>query len=52
MIDHTRLRGARQVADTYLLALAAAHGGRLVTFDRTVPVTAVHGATDARLAVL
>ncbi len=30
-----------QVTDTYLLALAKAHGGRLATFDRKLSVAAV-----------
>ncbi len=47
-----RLLGARQVTDAYLLALAVAHSGRLVTFDRSVPLTAVHGATGDHLTVL
>ena len=35
-IDRSRVLGPRQVTDAYLLALAVAHEGRLVTFDRTV----------------
>lgn len=31
----------KHVTDIYLLSLAAANGGRLVTFDRTIPVRAV-----------
>ncbi len=38
--------------DVYLLALAAAHGGRLVTLDRAVPITSVRGATEQHLTVL
>lgn len=30
----TSVQGHRQVTDTYLAALARAHGGRLLTFDR------------------
>lgn len=51
-IDRTRLLGARQVTDAYLLALATRHDGRFVTFDRSVPVAAVHGAGEANLATL
>lgn len=36
-----------QVTDTYLLALAVAHGGRLATLDRHVPVNAVPGGPAA-----
>lgn len=45
-------RGHRQVTDIYLLGLAAKHGGRLVTFDRGIPVRAVKGADVKTLAVI
>lgn len=51
-IDRSRLHGPRQVTDAYLLALAVHHGGRLVTFDRSVPVYAVPGASAVDLVVL
>jgi toxin-antitoxin system PIN domain toxin len=51
-IDRARLHGPRQVTDAYLLALAARNGGRFVTFDHAVPLSAVHGATPANLATL
>ncbi|WP_420114092.1 TA system VapC family ribonuclease toxin [Pseudactinotalea sp.] len=46
------LLGPQQVTDIYLLALTVRHGGRLVTFDRTVPTAAVPGASDDSLVVL
>jgi len=52
IVDSARLHGPRQVTDTYLLALATAHDGRLVTFDRSLAVSSVHGATMDRLTVL
>lgn len=52
VIDRQRVHGPRQVTDAYLLALAVAHGGRLVSFDSGVPLTAVPGATSGHLAVL
>jgi toxin-antitoxin system PIN domain toxin len=52
IIDGTRLHGPRQVTDAYLLALATARDGRFVTFDQTVPVSAVIGATEKHLTVL
>lgn len=52
IVDSSRLHGPRQVTDVYLLALAAAHGGRLVTLDRAVPITSVMGATEQHLTVL
>lgn len=51
-IDHARIHGPRQLTDVYLLALAVAHGGRLVTFDQNVPLSAVIGATGDHLEVL
>ncbi|MGH3711900.1 MAG: TA system VapC family ribonuclease toxin [Micromonosporaceae bacterium] len=51
-VDRSRLHGARQVTDAYLLALATRCGGRFVTFDRSVPLDVVPGATEANLLVL
>ncbi len=47
-----RVLSSRQITDAYLLALAAAHGGRLVTFDRGIAVEAVSGATRQNLLTL
>ena len=52
VVDRRRLHGPRQVTDAYLLALAVAHDGRLVTFDRSVPLSAVPGADERHLAVI
>lgn len=52
LVDSTRVHGPRQVTDAYLLALATRHGGRFVTFDTGVPLSAVRGATRANLTVL
>lgn len=41
----------RQITDVYLLGLAAHHGGKLATFDRRIPVSAVYGGSEA-LAVI
>lgn len=51
-LERSRLLGPRQVTDAYLLALAVRHGGRLVTFDESVPTSAVVGATPEHLTVL
>lgn len=51
-VDSTHLLGARQITDVYLLALAVSHGGRLVTFDRSIPRQAVKGAMPEHLLVL
>lgn len=47
-----RVLTARQVTDTYLLALAAARGGRLVTFDRGISIEAVPAASAKHLMTL
>lgn len=44
--------GSRQVTDIYLLALAVNRGGRLVTFDRAIPLQAVPGAQPRHLVVI
>lgn len=51
-VDPSRVHGPKQVTDVYLLALAAAHGGRFVTFDRTVPLSAARRAERENLIVL
>lgn len=51
-IDFTRVHGHNQVTDVYLLSLAVAHRGCLVTFDRGIPISAVHGAATRHLRVL
>jgi toxin-antitoxin system PIN domain toxin len=40
-VDLSRLLHSSQISDTYLLALAAIHGGQLATFDRRLVVDAV-----------
>lgn len=52
VVNHARVHGHRQVTDAYLLALAVAHGGALVTFDRSLDLTAVRGAVGDHLLVL
>lgn len=42
-IDVSRILSSAQVTDSYLLALACAHGGKLATFDRRLVVDAVRG---------
>jgi toxin-antitoxin system PIN domain toxin len=44
--------GHRQITDVYLLALAVANGGRLVTFDRSISRAAVAGARSRHLHVI
>ena len=52
VFDVACLAGYRQITDVYLLALARVHRGRLATFDRSIPIRAVRGATIRDLAVL
>lgn len=47
-----RMLGPKQLTDIYLLALAVKHGGRLATFDRAIPVSAVQGAEPRHIAVI
>jgi len=46
-VDATRLLASAQVTDTYLLALAVAHKGRLATFDRRLVADAVRSGAEA-----
>jgi toxin-antitoxin system PIN domain toxin len=46
------LAGHQQITDIYLLGLAVRHGGRLATFDRSIPVKAVVGAGPDRLELI
>lgn len=52
VVDASRAHGPRQVTDLYLLALAASRRGRLVTFDRAIPVEAVPKAQARNLVVI
>lgn len=49
---HPHIHGSRQITDLYLLALAVRYGGRLVSFDLRIPVSAVAGAQRAHLVLL
>lgn len=50
LFDTSRLLAANQVTDSYLLALARFHRGKLATFDRRLVVDAVlHGSRSLRL---
>jgi len=49
-VDFTKILSSPQVTDTYLLALAKAHGGRLASFDRKLSTAAVkHGKATLQL---
>lgn len=47
-----RVHGARQLTDLYLLALAVNRGGRLATFDRSIPLSAVPSAAPHHVAMI
>jgi uncharacterized protein len=47
LIDGSKLLTTAQVTDTYLLALAVKHGGKLATFDRRLVTTAVKAGAAA-----
>ena len=51
-VDSSHLQGPRQVTDVYLLALAVEHGGRLVTFDGSIPLSAAPGSGAEHLVVI
>ena len=47
LIDRSMLLSSSRITDTYLLALAVAHGGRLATLDRRLSPAAVKGGAAA-----
>ncbi|WP_020179377.1 TA system VapC family ribonuclease toxin [Methylopila sp. M107] len=47
LVDVNRLLTPAQTTDSYLLALAVKHGGRLATFDRRLTPDAVTGGREA-----
>ena len=49
---HERIFGPKQLTDIYLLGLAVENGGRLVTFDRSIPVAAVRGAAKRHVVLI
>lgn len=57
LLDETLFRpdliaGSQQITDIYLLGLAVRNRGRLVTFDRRIPLPAVVGARSQHLELL
>jgi toxin-antitoxin system PIN domain toxin len=52
LFDPAFLTSHRQLTDIYLLGLAKKRGGRLATFDRTIPVKAIVGARRDLLEVV
>lgn len=52
VLDASRVHGPRQVTDLYLLAMAVSRRGRLVTFDRSIPIDAIPKAQARNLVVI
>ena len=52
IVDATRIHGPRQITDLYLLALVVRREGRFVTFDESISIEAVRGATKRHLLTL
>jgi len=48
----TMIGGHQKITDAYLLGLAVRNHGRLATFDRAVPLRAVHGAASGNLVLI
>jgi predicted nucleic acid-binding protein len=44
--------GPRKITDAYLLGLAVHYRGKLATFDRSIPLKAVPGATSQHLDLI
>lgn len=52
VIQWDRVLGHRQITDAFLLAVAAAHGGRFVRFDRRINTDIVCAAQTEHLCVI
>jgi uncharacterized protein len=51
-VETARLLDSAQITDSYLLALARAHGGKLATFDRHVVTAAVTDGAKALYCII
>ena len=52
LFDSSVIVSSRQITDVYLLGLATRLGGTLVTFDASIPLKAVKGATRETLTIV
>jgi uncharacterized protein len=52
VVDSARIHGPRQLSDVYLLALTVRRKAYFVTFDTSVPLDAVKGASKKHILVL
>ena len=49
---HQTIGGHQKITDAYLLGLAVRNHGLLATFDRSIPMKAVHGAVPGNLVLI
>jgi toxin-antitoxin system PIN domain toxin len=52
VFEPAEINGPQQITDVYLLALAVKKSAALATIDRSIPLGAVRGASDANLLVI
>lgn len=52
LFQPAKITGHQKITDAYLLGLAVRNHGRLATFDRAIPLNAVHGARASNLVVI
>lgn len=52
LFQTTMIGGHQKITDAYLLGLAVRSHGRLVTFDRSIPLKAVTGAGPTNLVLI
>lgn len=52
VFDRAHIQGHRQITDIYLAGVARVHGGRLATFDRSIPWRSIRGAHATLIEVL
>ncbi|HEY5043727.1 MAG TPA: hypothetical protein VIK53_17280 [Verrucomicrobiae bacterium] len=46
------MHSSRQLTDLYLLALASKRAGRLATFDKGIPISAVRAGKPENLCII
>lgn len=51
-VDHSVIHGPSQLTDLYLLLLAVSRKGCLATFDRSIPWSAVRGASPDQVVLI
>lgn len=52
LFNFSRVQGHNQITDLYLLGLAVRHKGCLASFDQSIAISSVHGATPENLLLL